>query len=316
MLRAKDLVELFDILLKSDYSPELSKISMKELDAYQLERIFYQKLSDRFSFLFKITSGKTREVLKDYYREIEVENVKRIIRVLHGKEKLTQDQLIPIPRRFQTVNFSALLEARTIREMVDFLRETPYRDLRKGIELYERYDNPTLLEAQLDNIFFDDLWQNLKGLTDKNKIRRLIGTEADLKNLLYVFSLKLAKMKPETIQETIIDVHYKLPKPLLQQLIDAPYEMIPRLLTWPSYAELAKKTVGLLEKELPVEAESTFSHYLYTYAEKAALRNPNSLVYVFAYLQLCFREARNLTTLVIGKQLKLNEGKIQSLLFL
>jgi vacuolar-type H+-ATPase subunit C/Vma6 len=64
------------------------------------------------------------------------------------------------------------------------------------------------------------------------------------------------------------------------------------------------------------ETESIFSQHLYSNAETSALRNPNSLVYVFAYLDLCFKEARNLTTLAIGKQLKLEEEKIRSSLLL
>jgi len=316
MLRAKNMAEISDFLFTSDYSIELSKIPIKELDAKQLESIFYLKLSERLSFLFQITSGKVKEVLENYYRRIEVENIKRMIRAIHGKEKIREDYLIPIPRRYQTVNFLALSETRTIREMIDLLKETPYRNLKDRVEQYEKYNNPLVLEAQADKLYYSGLWQKLEKIVDKNEVKQLIGTEIDLKNLLYVFSFKRMKMEPELLEEMIVNVHYKLSKSLIPKLIGTSYETIPKILTWPPYVELANKTIELLDKEMLAETENIFSQYLYSYAETEALRNPNNLVYVFAYLNLCFREARNLTTLSVGKQLKLDEEKIRSSLFL
>jgi vacuolar-type H+-ATPase subunit C/Vma6 len=95
-----------------------------------------------------------------------------------------------------------------------------------------------------------------------------------------------------------------------------PYETIPRILTWPPYVDLAKKSSELLHKGLAVVSENVFSRYLYSYAETVALRNPNGLAYAFAYLYLCLREAKNLTALAVGKQLKLDNEKIQNLLLL
>lgn len=316
MLRTKNMVEMADVLFRTDYGADLSKVPLKELDAYQLERIFYQKLSERLSYLFQITSGRTREALEGYYRKIEVENIKRIIRAIHGRGKASETSLIHIPRRYQTVNFPALIEASGIREMLDLLRETPYKDVRASVDLYQRYDNPLVLEAQVDKIYYSSLWQKLKGIPNNDDVKQLLGTEIDLRNLLYIFSFKQMKMDPDLLKEMMVDVHYKLPKSIIHQSISASYETIPRFLTWPPYVDLAKKAVDLLDKGMLAETESIFSQHLYSNAETISLRNPNSLVYVFAYLDLCFKEARNLTTLAVGKQLKLEEEKVRSSLLL
>jgi vacuolar-type H+-ATPase subunit C/Vma6 len=316
MLRAKDLAEVSEFLLKSDYSTELSKIPVKELDAPQMEKTFYQKLSERFSFLVQITSGKTREVLEEYYKGIEVENIKRIIEAMHGKEKIDEDRLIPIPRKYQTVNFSALLGTRTIREMIDLLKETPYRSLRDIVDLYEEYNNPLILEAHVEKTHYNNFWAKLEKASDKDEVKKLIGTEIDLKNLLYIFSFKHMKMKQDLLQEMLINIYYRLPKNLIPELINTSYESIPKVLTWPPYVELAKKVVDLLDKKMLTEAENIFSEYSYSYAEIERIRKPNNFAYIFAYLFLCFKEARNLTTLAIGKQLNLDEEKIRGSLFL
>jgi vacuolar-type H+-ATPase subunit C/Vma6 len=316
ILRAKNIVEIFDLMINSEYSAELRKTPMKELDAYSLEKAFYLKLSERFSFLLQITNGKIREVLEDYYKIIEIENLKRTIRALHGKERIKEDQLIPIPRRYQTVNFQALLKSQTVREIVELLKETPYRDLADKVYLYEKYNNLLVLEMQAEKIYYEILWEKLDEIVDKKEIKELVGTEIDLKNLLYILSFKRLGMEPEPLQEMIIDVYHKLLKSLIPQLTRASFEAIPKILTWPTYIKLTEKAVDLLDRGMLTQAEKIFWTYLYSYAEKNSSRKPNNLVYVFAYLYICFREARNLTTIVLGKQLKMSEEQIESSLFL
>ena len=316
LLRLRDISGVYDFLLKSEYSKEVSKIPVKELDAYKLEKIFYEKLSQRFFFLLQITSGKTKQILEHYCRKIEVENLKRITRAIHAKEKISEDQLIPVPRKYQKINFPALLQSHTIREMIELLRESEYENLRKAIDLYEKYENPRVIEAEADKIYYQFLWKTIEKVINKDEVRDLIGTEIDLKNLLNVFTLKYTKVDQELLQQITINVYYRLSTSLIQQTVSLSYQAIPELLTWPKYVELAKKAVELMDKGMMSETENIFSQYLYSYAETTALRNPNNLAYVFAYLELCFREGRNLTTLAIGKQLRLEEEKIRSLLSL
>jgi vacuolar-type H+-ATPase subunit C/Vma6 len=316
LLRLKDISGMYDFLLKSEYSKELSKIPLKEIDAYKLEKIFYEKLSQRFFFLLQITSGKTEQVLEHYCTKIEVENLKRIIRAIHAKEKISEDQLIAIPRKYQVINFPALLEVSTIREIIGLLTESEYENLRKALDLYEKYENPRMLEAEADKVYYQLLWKTLEKATDEDDVRDLVGTEIDLKNLLNMLTLKYMKVEEGLLQRTTIKLYGRRSRSLIQRTAITSYQEIPRLLNSPKYVELVKKAVELMDKGMMSETENIFSQYLYSYAETTALRNPNSLVYVFAYLELCFGEARNLTMLAIGKQLRLEDEKLRSLLFL
>lgn len=316
ILRSKNMAEVYDFLLRTDYSADFSKIPLEELDVVRLEQIFQHTLSNRLYFMLQMASGRTRELLEEYSRRIEVENLKRIARAIHGKKSVSEEQLIPVPRKYQTVNFTALLKCHTIREMTGLLRESNYRDLKDVLDIYEKTKNPLVIEAQLDKSTFGNLWKKLGKATDKDKLRDLFGTEIDLKNLLNVLSLKYTGADQEIIEKTSINISYRLPKTLAQSLNGVPYQSIPEHVTWPSYVEILKKAVDLAGKGMLSEAENTFSQYIYSYAEKTALRNPNNLVYVFAYLEMCFREAKNMMTLTIGKQLKLDDEKIRNLLLL
>lgn len=316
ILRLKSLSEIYDLLLKSEYSKELSLLPLKELDAYRLEKVFYQKLSQRLFFPLQITSGKTKEILEYYCRRIEIENLKRVTRSIHAKEKISEDRLVPIPRKYQTVNFRALLQGQTVKEMVSLLRETDYEDLAKIVGQYEQYNNPVIIEAEVDRIYNELLWGRLEKIPDKDAVKDLIGTEIDLKNMLSILSMKYMKADQALLKQTTINIYHKLPKSLIRKIADTSYQTIPELITWPKYRELTRKAVDFMNRGMTSEAESIFSQYMYSYAEATMLKNPNNMAYVFAYLYLCFREARNLTTLTTGKQLRLEDEKIQSLLFL
>lgn len=316
MSRSKDLTEICDFLLKTGYSKELGKIPIEEVDASRLERIFYQKLSGRLFFLLSITSGKIRMALEDYCRKIDVENLKTITRAIHAHEKIGEDRLIPIPRKYQTVNFAVLLQSQNLQEMVTLLRASSFKSLADVMEVYEKYGNPLVIEAQADKACYEKLWKDIGQIQEKHKIRTLVETEIDLKNLLLLLSLKYMNVDIPLIQKIMINIRHKLPRDLVQQFGTVSFDSIPDFLTWPPYKELAKKTVDLISKGLLNDVENIFSRFTYSNAEAATLRNPNSLTYVFAYMQLCFREARNLTTLATGKQLKLDDEKIRSVLFL
>jgi V/A-type H+-transporting ATPase subunit C len=306
-----------DLLMTGDYSIELSRIPTTELNALRLERVFYEKLSHRWYSLLQITSGKLNELLEKNSERLEIENLKRIIRAVHGKASVSEEQLITVPRQYQKVNLAALLATDTMAEVVRLLKESPYKDLEGRLGQYETYGNPAVLETQLDKTYYDDLWAKANETPGCEETKALIGTEVDLRNLQWIVSSKYMKVEPQLVHENLIDLRAgRLRKSVISKLIDTDVQGMPRLSVPPPYSELLRKAVELLELGKIVEAENLFLQHLYSHAEKVSVRNPNNLVYVFSYLQLCFREARNLTMLAIGKQMKMGENRLGSLLFL
>ncbi len=316
LLKVESVLGIVDFLSHGDYSSDLNRLPPKEVDAYLLEKIVYRRLSGRFSSLLEIASGKIGDALKQYYMKLEVENLKRIVRAEHENFQLNENQLIPIARKYQTVNFPALLEARNINEMVYFLSETPYDVLKEKLDLYTKYNNPLILEATIESVYYQNLWKKIGNLPEKNEIEQLVGTEMDLRNLLLVFSSKQKNMERGLLDEMILSSHYRLQKGVIDAMSDAPYGAIPELLARQAYVDLAREAVDLFQEGKFTEIENSFSRYVYSNAERAMTRKPNSSVFVFAYLDLCFREAKNLTTLAIGKQMKLSEEEIRKLIFI
>lgn len=314
LLTVRNLSEMNDQLLKTDYSAELSRVTTTQVTALQLEHIFSEKLSNRWYSLVATSSGKMRNLLEVHNLRLEIENLKRIVRAVHAKQSITEEQLFTIHHKYQNVNLHALMMAETIPEVIDLLKASPYKDLEGWLDEYERYGNPIILEAQLDKIYYDNFRSALHKTPDSGKIWALIGTQVDLRNVQLAISSKYMKIEPGVLQKMLVEKGYRLSKNATSRLAGSDLQGIPGVLSWPSYADLAHKAVELIEEGRIFEMETLFSQYLRAYTEKMSIRNPNSLVYVFSYLDLCLREAKNLTTLAIGKQMNVASERLRSLM--
>lgn len=312
ILRLRGVTEIAESLLRGDYSEELSRIPIKEVDEAQLERILLEKLSKRFYFLVSVATGNVRTVLEEYAKRFEVENIKRVIRAIHGGEKLTVEDLIPIPRRYLLINFPALVRAESVDEVVGLLRETIYAGLSDYLPYYQEYKSTLILENQLEKIYFSRLWPLLEKIPSKDDVGELIGLEIDLKNIYNITSLKLMEVRPDFLEKAIIPITYRIPRGVLREAVHASLESFLEALT--PYRELIERIRPTVSAKSYAEMERLIQHELYRRAEEAMLRKPFSLSYVFSYLLLCEREVRNLVSIMTGKRLGLSEQKIRSFL--
>jgi len=314
LLGTRDLQGLADYLSAKDYSSELRYISTLEITAVDLERVFYEKLSTRWYSLLGVSSGRTRELLEAHNERLEVENLKKVIRAVHRKEAAGTELFTTVPRRYQNVNLRALSAAKSMSEVAGLLRETLYQNFVQWLGEYDTYDNPIILEAQLDKTYYTDYWNKAQKNPDCNKIRDLIGTEIDVRNLHLILSAKHMKLDSRLVQRMTIPLGHKLQRSVVSRLGSANLQGIPLIALWPSYSALTHQAVELINEDRLVEMETLLRRYFNSYIERIALRNPNSLSYVFSYLSLCLKEARNLTTLAIGKEMKITQESLRGLL--
>jgi vacuolar-type H+-ATPase subunit C/Vma6 len=311
LAKAKTLRDVSDNLLKTDYAVEIGQLPTQEQDATTLENIILKKLVERFFFVRRSAQGKMQDLLTRYSARFEVENIKRIIRAKHGGQNAKELSLIPLQREYTLVNFPALLKAKDVDEVASLLRDTQYRPILEKLQPYEESGATMILEAALDKIYFSRVWE----LAGKIRgARNLIGEEIDLRNLLTVFSLKTREVSTKLIEESTIPVSYALPKTTLRALLQSQLQEAPNLLST-GYSKLASEAANLLKKGSSLLLERVFFKQLYGDASAALMTHPLQAEYVIAYLLLCECEARNLVSIVTGKQLNLSEEEISAGLF-
>lgn len=309
LAKAKTLRDVFDSLMKTDYATELGRLPAQDNDAATLEQIFHKKLADRFFFVSRIAQGRMRDLVTEYSARFEVENIKRIVRAKHGGIPSEQPDLIPIPRERSLVNFSALLSAKDIDEVASLLRDTPYRVLLDKVESYKQSGSTTILEAALDSVYFSNIWKLASKAPGGKGVRRLVGEEIDLRNLLIAFSLKARDIPQRVIEETIIPLSHALPKATLHSLLQARLEDMPSILPG-RYSRLANEAANFLKSKPTLPFEWPFFRQLYSDASEAMSAYSLETGFVLAYLLLCECETKNLVTIVTGKQLDLTDEEI------
>ncbi|MGQ9718867.1 MAG: V-type ATPase subunit [Nitrososphaerales archaeon] len=313
--KASDLSVIVEALLKGDYAQDVSGIPFERMNAVSLTEVFYKKLADRFNFLLKMTRGSLGRFFKDYAKRLEVENIKRILRAKHGKEIITEELLVPIPREYTTVNFPAMIVAKDLEESVGILKETIYAPLIDSIELYKKYNTTLVFEGVLESIYFGELWRDVKKLSD-NEVKKRIGKEMDLKNLILILGLKAKNMPAELIEASLIKTYYKLNKRIASSLAKERAESIFDAVTRTYYRKYLSGLRDEIEKGTISQIEHSVFNSLYHEDLKTMHEKPFKLVFVVSYLSLCEFEARNITTIATGRQLGLSEDKLKSILYL
>lgn len=310
LVNTKDVRGVSENLMKTDYATEIGQLPTQERDAATLERVFLKTLVDRFFFVRRAAQGKMQDLLDRYCARFEVENIKRILRAKHGRSS-QEPSLIPLPRERTLVNFMALAKASGVDEVASLLRDTPYHVLLERLQLYRQSELTLILEAALDNTYFTRLWELVGNFRD---IRDLVGEEIDLRNLLLVLSLKARGTPSRLIEETVIPIYYRLRKITLRSLLQSRLEDAASVLAMP-YSKMASEATSIISGDSSLPLEWLFFKQLY--ADAFAFSRTHSLQagYIVAYLLLCECEARNLVSIVTGKQLGLSEEEVSKRLF-
>jgi vacuolar-type H+-ATPase subunit C/Vma6 len=307
--RSRSLPEIVDHLLKSDYAVKISKIPSEELDSVRLEKIFSESLVERLFAVTKDARGKTKEFLEAYSARIEVENLKRILRAKHAQEKIEEDDLIPLRREYTLVNFQALTKAENIEEATSLLRETVYASITERLDSYRRLDSSIVLESHLDRVYFNRLWEGMERLPDVDGVRRLVGEEIDLRNILLVFTLKTIGTPPRLAEEIAVPIFYRLSRNVLKSLLQKEFTDALEALSGTVYSTVAHEL--LKSKEPTGNIEMIVSKHLYNEASSALSDMFLELGYVIAYMLLCEREARSLATITTALDLGVPEASLQ-----
>jgi vacuolar-type H+-ATPase subunit C/Vma6 len=310
LAKAKNLSDITASLMKTEYAADISQLPTQEQDAATLEGVFLKKLTERFFFVRRSAQGRMQDLLTRYCARFEVENVKRILRAKHGGQRSETPTLIPLPREHSIVNYPALLEAKDVDEVASLLRDTPYRLIAK-IQSYKESGTTLILESTLDKTYFTRLWELARRT---RSIRNLVGEEIDLRNLLVALFLKTRELPSRLIEETMIPPFYTVLETRLRAILQGRLEDAPNIVT-PRYSHLVTEAANLLKSSSSLPLEWLFYKQLYGDATMISRTDSLQAGYIIAYLLLCECEAKNLISIVTGKQLKLNEEKISKGLF-
>lgn len=295
----------------TQYGSILSDVDEKNIRRDNLENLLKRDLLKDYTKLIKFTRGQLKEFIKIRYIKKEIESLKLIIRAFEaGKAayKDLEDSLVFMAKH-DAINIPRLALSRNLEEFISGLKGTQYYKLLKPF-ISEDYENRLFnMEMVLDLFYLANTrktYQKLLDKPDSKIVRELLGIEADIFNIFWIYrSKRFYNMEPEIIKSYAAHLVYKLKKRTIETLISTS--------DFEKYFDLVRKTpYGLLfEGDNQKLFEHNYLEYIYKHHKRQFRAQPFSIACILSYLRIKEIELNNIISIIEGVHYNLPEKKLQ-----
>ena len=191
LMESRNIEELLSQLKNAQYELDSSNTNVLSIELQLKKNLFHDYLK-----LTRFVKGRPSEFIHSMAKRFEVETLKSLIKLKSLKVNLPE-YIIPFGKINQDL-IEDLLKADDVVSLIEKLRGTEYfRPLRK---IHQKDENPLEIteteelsfENALDNYYFQGVKEAMGRLskTDKNMIKRFVGFNIDLSNLLTALRLR------------------------------------------------------------------------------------------------------------------------------
>jgi len=195
--------EIASLLEGTDYFPYLNEAAIndsKELEKAVLEE--FSSLEREISTIIPKGSWPIKEYL---LKKWDVINLRTVMRGIHGDVK--KDEIVDSfieGGELDVAFFNTLIDAESMDDFVALLAKTPYQSLTDGLGKYNETKNLFFLEASLDRIFWEDIWEKVLSLKGIKEFREFIGVCVETHNLKIILRAKNDGLLLEDINPFLI----------------------------------------------------------------------------------------------------------------
>lgn len=314
MIKAPSFESLIDLLLRTDYGIHISSISKEELTVYNIERIFASIYSERIYYPIRFTGGAVKKFMINYARRIEVENIKRVLRAKFGGAKININNLIPVPREYQEINFAAMVEAPTIEAAIDYITVSIYTGAYQYLTVSKEVDSLIPLELYVENRYYEVLSKVCRDVPDAKDVIDAINVEADIKNIYYIIGLKLLDVSSEILSPTLATIKIGKLRDFIDEFIRLKVDMIIDRLSVSPYGWVVDYIRDAVNKKDLDGVRIGCKRALRYYYNRIKTTKPLNFAFVLAYFSNVEDEYINLRAIVHGKYLQVKDEEINKLI--
>jgi V/A-type H+-transporting ATPase subunit C len=281
------------------------------------ERLPLSLYSDYERIRFYFYERDWEELLSALFLRFELDALKQLLCMIFDERDIsyTQPEIELLFARHARLDTAKLTAAKTVKELIDELRHTPLYSALSGA--YGR--DPTLfsLERQLDLHYYMHLWKKINGFKDKETqttLRRLVGTQIDLLNVLWVYRLKhYYKIPNEQIFAYVIPINYRVSADDLSRMAECAGEA--------ELTEAVSRTPYRGVYTVPgrppfVQPELRAAQAMRKLYKTEVRRHPDSLAVTAAYIFEKEQEINNITVTLEGVRYGLPAERIMGYLCL
>ncbi len=315
LLRAESEQQVVHYLMhNTDYGNAFQKKGQTELSMMSVERALHQYLFDRYEQMMFYVIDADRKLFKTLLMRYEVESLKMVIRTVYSQSHDPDIALnMTTSHHFQIEDFSKLLSAKSLDQLVDSLMSTDYGSVLKP---YLGEDKSRLLfymEMNLDRYYFKRLYNNILHLKGAGRkfMETAFGTNVDLLNIQWIYrGLNHYDLSAEELFNYCLKGGFNINLKQLKALCYASDGMaFNKILLMTRYKTMFGEgdSVGLvLERDM----ERTLYNLFHKQVQEAHL----NLITPVAYLHALEFEIRDLFAIIEAKRYKLNAEQTRAFL--
>jgi len=298
------------------YAKQISLLTEENLNRVQIEKQLMISMYDDFVKIYRFTSSNDKSFLNMYMILFEVNIIKMLLRMQISQKPLSYElsDFKGFFEKHSKIDINKLLKVSDINEFVESFKETEYYNIlsmlvnTKNINLFD-------VEMRLDMYCYLQMWKlkdKFLSKAGKSSIESVIGTEADLLNIMWIYRAKNNyKIDNEIIYAYLLPLHYKLKNSQIKSLIEAKNnEEFQRLVKETAYSKATAEFYDKGEKDV----EKLLFRTLSRLQAKAVRNYPMSLAPVKYYMYRKNTEISNITKIVEGIRYNLSPEEIMSYL--
>jgi vacuolar-type H+-ATPase subunit C/Vma6 len=309
---AKDNREFTAILGKTKFHELAGRIHWQ--NSIPAERDFMVEEIRELQKVEHYSSRSLKPFLSLLLERYEAEKIKTILRLWHDK---SGDRGLVIHETIvHDVPMDDMLSAPTLGDVAECLSGTPFHDpLIRHADAYSEKKNLFPVEMAIDRDVMARIWEAAGRMAgrDRRIIERLIGMEADIKNLIWIGRFKhFYGLSPSEVMETILPFGYRIEKDRWQRIVEEGKIQ-------EAFGDVLPKGSGDWKKIENVErlleaVEKFFYAALWREAIWAFMQFPFSIGSILGFFYLIRIETRNLLMILEAKAYGMAPDRIESLL--
>jgi len=315
LLETKDIYDLFEALKKTPYREIIEKVDQDNFDLRKLEKELVQADIAAYRKVYgALSTQHEKQFVWLLLARYELENLKVVLRIWYKKTQLDLNDFISERNICSQIDFSMIIRAVTIEEVILLLDQTPYfKPLLKVKDKFKERNSSFYLEAALDFDYYTRLNEqvDLFSSLDKKAARRIMGVAVDIENINWLIrSRKYYSLGAVEMLEWVIPGGKRITKDTARQYYAT--DGLTKILESASLGPYAR--IKDLAEENAVLIES-FLYDFFSREVKTALSGfPFTIGTVMGYLILKHQETRNIISLLNAKNYGWKKQEVEPLL--
>ena len=306
-IKREDLVDLIKqnnlknaVVLLKNKSP-IFKNSDENIDRIEIESLLEEEQINDILKIKKLLDESDVEIFNLFIAQYEIKCVKSIFRKSFSDGK-NEDIIIQKVKKWTETLFEDIRGIETVQNLEEFFNAIKRMKYSKILKKYQEQENVSVFEAEndMDKFYFETVYDKIK---TEEVLKKIIGSEIDLLNVLWIFRIKkYYKFDIEKLEQILIKRHYKLSPEIIKKLIQTS--------TFEEIKEIMKNTVYKEIFTEENEIEENMDKYLYNVNKKIFRKNISSIAYILAYINMIDYENNDIINAIEGIRYNLDKNEI------